>query len=527
LNQVAKFINLRLRIGIILLGIIVSFYLYIYGYAQGTENFTTTTYYPAPYGVYQSLILSPNHNYDVADCDSTHPENEGILFYSDGLSGSPAAGLYYCNGDIWNWQSLAGSGLWIQNNNFLYTGEKLPDTWDLLIGLLSFPSTFLHVEGGVEGGAVLFTGSEGTTPVAGAGERFMWIPARKALRSGRVSADQWDDANIGNYSVAIGTDTIARGVASIALGHGNVEATGRASVAIGDNTAVNEHAIASGYASTAIGRRTDATGNYSTALGMGAEAAGQSSTALGHGARATGYTSTAIGASAWAMGAPVMRHANTAIGHGAYAGGGGFGATAATAIGQDVRADSNYSIAMGTPGARAALEKSMVIGLTGGTCETTEVGQFKICPVNSAGVEDVYITGSMNVTGNITKDAPPSFRIPYPDLSKPKGTYLKHTLIESPTAGDNLYRWTVSIRNKLAIIQLPKYYKYLNKDDMVVVSPVGHFGIAFGEVDKKQETLTIHADTDGDYHVILIGTRKDKFATESWKGPEEYIEPNS
>ena len=105
--------------------------------------------------------------------------------------------------------------------------------------------------------------------------------------------------------------------------------------------------------------------------------------------------------------------------------------------------------------------------------------------------------------------------------------YLMHSFVESPTAGDNLYRFTVDLKNGKAVINLPDYYKYLNKDDMVWVYPKEHFGSGYGVVDENQEILTIYADSDGEYNVLLIGTRKDKFATEFWKGTEIYIEPKS
>jgi hypothetical protein len=97
---------------------------------------------------------------------------------------------------------------------------------------------------------------------------------------------------------------------------------------------------------------------------------------------------------------------------------------------------------------------------------------------------------------------------------------LVHSSIETPTAGDNLYRWTVVVKNGKAIIELPSYYKFLNENDMVWVSPVDNFGRAYGVIDNEQKTLTVYADTDGEYNVLLIGTRKDEFAKNSWKGPE-------
>ena len=62
--------------------------------------------------------------------------------------------------------------------------------------------------------------------------------------------------------------------------------------------------------------------------------------------------------------------------------------------------------------------------------------------------------------------------------------------------------------------------KYLNKDDMAWVKPLDHFGRAYAEVDENQENLNICSNKDGEYNVLLIATRKDKDATQHWKGAE-------
>ena len=47
----------------------------------------------------------------------------------------------------------------------------------------------------------------GTIPATGAGVRLMWHPAKAAFRAGAVSGASWDEANIGAYSVAMGSNT--------------------------------------------------------------------------------------------------------------------------------------------------------------------------------------------------------------------------------------------------------------------------------------------------------------------------------
>jgi hypothetical protein len=67
-------------------------------------------------------------------------------------------------------------------------------------------------------GAVLFDGTTGSTPVSGAGTRFMWSGAKAALRAGSVAGTEWDDSNIGANSVAFGDSTSATAANSTALG---------------------------------------------------------------------------------------------------------------------------------------------------------------------------------------------------------------------------------------------------------------------------------------------------------------------
>ena len=58
---------------------------------------------------------------------------------------------------------------------------------------------------------------------------------------------------------------------------------------------------------------------------------------------------------------------------------------------------------------------------------------------------------------------------------------------------------------------------------MVWVSPYKHFGSAYGEVTTDQCCLVVCSNSDGCYNVLLVGTRKDETATNSWNGPEREI----
>ena len=100
----------------------------------------------------------------------------------------------------------------------------------------------------------------GTIPVTGAGVRLMWYPGKAAFRAGSVDDAQWNDDNVGPYSVAMGIGTTARGSVSVAMG--------------GFTTA-------SGDLSTAMGWNTTASGDYSTAMGYVTTAQAYASLVLG------------------------------------------------------------------------------------------------------------------------------------------------------------------------------------------------------------------------------------------------------
>ena len=103
---------------------------------------------------------------------------------------------------------------------------------------------------------------------------------------------------------------------------------------------------------------------------------------------------------------------------------------------------------------------------------------------------------------------------------KKKNKWLFHSFVESPTAGENIYRWSVDVCGCSCSIGLPDYYKYLNENDMAWVKPIDHFGSAYAEVDEEQDNLIICSNKDGRYNVLLIGTRCDEHGAEAWLGTE-------
>ncbi|MFN3827129.1 MAG: tail fiber domain-containing protein [Micavibrio sp.] len=92
-----------------------------------------------------------------------------------------------------------------------------------------------------------YTGTA-SVPVSGAGTRMFFDHESAAFRMGLVSGNRWDNANLGDYSVAMGFDTQASGDGSVALGI-YTQASGLGAMAFGNNvdaTAVNSMALGLG-----------------------------------------------------------------------------------------------------------------------------------------------------------------------------------------------------------------------------------------------------------------------------------------
>lgn len=122
----------------------------------------------------------------------------------------------------------------------------------------------------------------------------------------------------------------------------------------------------------------------------------------------------------------------------------------------------------------------------------------------------VGIGGDVYIGGALAKGSG-SFLIPHVDPLK-EGWQLRHCFVESDTRGDNMYRRRIITCNKQSTINLPDYFKYLNENPMVFVSPVDTLGTGRGCVNNELTEIEINVSEDGEYNVLIIGTRKDKIA---------------
>jgi len=269
------------------------------GFLFAEEEFVITTYYPSPYGSYNALGTD---KLGVGDNNS-----DGSL---------TAADVPTTSGDVWIRGKVLASGVY---------------------------------------------GAAGTSlGVSGAGTKLIWYPKKAAFRVGSVSVSQWDDVNIGLFSVAMGRDTIASGNWSTALGIG-AAASGDYSTAIGLNTkAIGEYSTAMGRGTTA-GTLTPSSpfeGNISTAMGAGTTASGYTSTAMGAQTNATGFISTAMGVKTTASG-----EYSTAMGRDTTAAGAN-----STAIGQAITVDTTgtNSVGIGLDNTARIVTENNVMVIMGG-----------------------------------------------------------------------------------------------------------------------------------------------------------------
>lgn len=125
-------------------------------------------------------------------------------------------------------------------------GAQTPDSV-LAVSRLGNSLFRVNVDAGTILGGTYDGGFSSRIPAEGSGTRLMWYPGKAAFRAGHINGTQWDDANIGNYSVAIGENVRASGDNGVALGVRSTAAN-VSSVAIGeDNTASGAASVALGY----------------------------------------------------------------------------------------------------------------------------------------------------------------------------------------------------------------------------------------------------------------------------------------
>lgn len=195
------------------------------------------------------------------------------------------------------------------------------------------------------------------------------------------------------------------------------------------------------------------------------------------------------------------------------------------AVGDRAQAQGKFAIALGIL-ATAGGESSLAIG-NQVSSPNPKVG---ILGSNSSG----FAPSTWQVPGNFSVAGTKNFEIPHPHPDKKDTHIIRHGAVESPTAGDTLYRYTIEALKdgETVEVQLPDYFEHLNTNVDVWVNPDEHFGRAFGKV--LGDKLLITCEKVGKYKALVIGTRNDdnvqdwyvkgveREIGESWQG-ETYI----
>jgi hypothetical protein len=155
---------------------------------------------------------------------------------------------------------------------------------------------------------------------------------------------------------------------------------------------------------------------------------------------------------------------------------------------------------------------------------------------------NLYVNGDLHTTGILSKVGG-SFNIPHPNPEK-KDWKLRHCFVESPSRGENLYRYVVETKKikedeqlSTTTITLPDYFQFLNSEfsdsltvaPQVFVNPVGiingMIGYGFGVVNPGMITATITTTIPGKYNILIIATRNDKVMHDYWDQQGAEVSP--
>ena len=115
------------------------------------------------------------------------------------------------------------------------------------------------------------------------------------------------------------------------------------------------------------------------------------------------------------------------------------------------------------------------------------------------------------IDGYLSKEAG-TFNISHPDPQMAaQGYRLRHSFVEAPTRGENIYRAAATTVAGQATIPLPSYFASLNEAPQAWVQPQG-FAQAHAVVSPCNTYLTVYTSTDCEVAIMVIATRKDPAA---------------
>lgn len=117
----------------------------------------------------------------------------------------------------------------------------------------------------------------------GAGTRMIWYPKKSAFRAGRVDGNQWDDANVGDDSVAFGHNNVASAIkATVSGGRDNSVLTKRGAIGGGESNTVSSTGV-EGAGTIAGGAGNTVSADFAVVTGGWGNTATALSTVVGGG----------------------------------------------------------------------------------------------------------------------------------------------------------------------------------------------------------------------------------------------------
>jgi hypothetical protein len=142
-------------------------------------------------------------------------------------------------------------------------------------------------------------------------------------------------------------------------------------------------------------------------------------------------------------------------------------------------------------------------------------GNVAIGHVAPAATAKLHVVGNILASGSITGSSK-SFDIPHPDPAKPDWR-LRHFCTETDARGGNLLyrRQLTAPKAGLCHVMMPGWFPHLATNVMVFVSPVKHFGQAWGEQDSiDPSVIQVTVSKGGVYNVMITADRNDMCARE-------------
>ena len=302
-----------------------------------------------------------------------------------------------------------------------------------------------------------------------------------------------------------------------------------------------------------FGYGSNVSADQGIALGYQAKSKNQDAIAIGSFAQADNNRAIAIGRDAKTGGNDAV-----AIGNDTYSNSGGIalGDNVKTegsglAVGRSTGSTGTDNVVFGINAKVGGGHSNILIGVDRDSFGGDSGGIYIDPQSRSSGVN---VIGTFNVIGG-TKN----FMIPHPKPEKKATHYIRHGAVESPTPGENLYRYFVDIKSNIAHVHLcgeknimkceinkldngykidiplPDYWIYLNKNPQVKVNGHLHFETGYGYVNEEKEQLILVLKKLDSYHAFLYATRDDenvqdwyikgveRHKAESWNGEVGFV----